>query len=671
MTKPSRPPRGTFAEVSSIRTITRRIAAHDASLAIVLTVAGEAEVLATSGAEGSRLVTALALPLATLPLAWRVRRPLAPLLAITAAFLVQGPLDGYLAGSLATPLVALLVALYCAGRRVATSAGLAIVGAAVVAVTAARVLFDPSVERPSDAALTLIAVALPVLVGRWVRGQAELQARLVARSRRLLRDRDRDARQAAEEERVRIASDLQSAIAGGLEQIASQAAQARDRLRDRDGMDARRLLATIATTARDALSDVRRVLGVLRSDGQAPRLAPHHPHPLDRVGRVTTVPPAPALEPRTERRPLSPVVADRLIVACLIAGGALELGLQAGALAALTAVPIGLPLLARRTWPIAVPVAVVAGIALQSLLTDLDAFPLSDMAAVVCALYALGAYAERRAAIAGLAVAGAVVALHAAVFYPHGVIAALLGGAATPWTVGRVVRGHRRLTRQGAEDAASAERSRIREAQAAVTGERVRIARELHDAVAHSISVIAIQAGGAQGIAERDPERATAIAQLIEDLALEAAGELDRLSGALGGGTAPPASEPTLARIDALVSRARDAGQSVDVRVEGKPAGLPVGLDLAAYRIVQEALANAAKHAGPAHASVTVRYERGAVEVEVADDGPGAAPAPAVGGGHGLVGIRERVGLYGGTLDLGPHPDGGFHVRARLPVPVA
>jgi signal transduction histidine kinase len=671
VTKSSRPARGTFADVRSIRTTIRRIAAHDASLAVVLTVAGLAEVLATPDADGSRLVTALALPVATLSLAWRGRRPLAPLLAITAAFLAQGPLDGYLAGSVATPLVALLVALYCAGRRVATSAGLAAAGAAVVAVTAARVLFDPAVERPSDAALTLIAVALPVLVGHWVRGQAELQARLVERSRRILRDRDRDARQAAEEERVRIASDLQSAIAGGLAQIAAQAAETRDRMRDGDGMGARGLLATIATTARDALADVRRVLGILRNDGQAPRLAPHDPRPLDRMGRFTKVPPAPAPEARAERRSLPAALADRLLVACLIAGGMLELGLEAGAPAALTVVPIALPLLARRRWPVAVPIAVVAAIALQSLLTDLSAFPLSDMAAVVCATYAVGAYTARTAAIAGLAGAAAAVGLHAAVFYSHGVPAALLGGVAAPWTVGRVVASHRRLTRQGAEDAASAERSRIREAEAAVTRERVRIARELHDAVAHNISVIAIQAGGAHGIAERDPARAIGIAQLIEDVAREAAGELDRLSGALGGGAAPPAPEPTLARIDALVSRARDAGQSVDVRVEGEPADVPVGVDLAAYRIVQEALANAAKHAGPAHASVTVRYERGAVEVEVADDGPGTAPAPLGGGGHGLVGIRERVGLYGGTLDLGPQPDGGFHVRARLPVPVA
>ena len=296
------------------------------------------------------------------------------------------------------------------------------------------------------------------------------------------------------------------------------------------------------------------------------------------------------------------------------------------------------------------------------------------MAAIVCATYALGAHAARTQAVAGLALAAAAVAAHAAVVHPDGVLA----GAARRGRGAVDRRAHRpwssRLTQQGREDAASAERSRAREAEAAVTRERARIARELHDAVAHNVSVIAIQAGGAQGIVERDPDRAIGIAELIEAVAGEAAGELDRLSGALGTSGAATAPEPTLARVDALVSRARDSGQSVDVRVEGEPAGLPVGVDLAAYRIVQEALANAAKHAGAAHARVTVRYERGAVEVEVADDGLGATRnrfARAHGGGHGLVGIRERVGLYGGTLDLGPRPEGGFGVRARLPLPVA
>jgi len=195
----------------------------------------------------------------------------------------------------------------------------------------------------------------------------------------------------------------------------------------------------------------------------------------------------------------------------------------------------------------------------------------------------------------------------------------------------------------------------------------MRVARELHDAVAHNISVIAIQAGGADGIVDRDPARAAEIASLIATVAREAVAELGRLVGPLGG---EPAAPPGLAHVATLAARARDAGQPVEVRVEGDPAHLPGGVDLAAYRIVQEALSNASKHAAGARAEVVVRYGRTAVEVEIADDGPEAtARAPQTDGtGHGLIGIRERVALYGGTLDAGRRPSGGFRVHARLPI---
>ena len=315
--------------------------------------------------------------------------------------------------------------------------------------------------------------------------------------------------------------------------------------------------------------------------------------------------------------------------------------------------------------------AVLAAIVFQSATVSLDAFPLSDIAGVVCATYAIGAYSGRRAAVVGLALGALAAGIHAAIVYPDGVLAALLGGVAAPWTMGRVVRGHRLLTRQRLEDAERAQLARAREAHAAVTRERMRVARELHDAVAHNISVIAIQAGAADGIVERDPERAARCAELIETVAREALGELDRLVDALDTGEdRPTASQPTLARVDALATRARDAGVPVELTVEGEPAALPAGVDLAAYRIVQEALANAAKHAGPARARVVVRYEPRAVELEIADDGRGAGRASARrnGGGHGLIGIRERVALYGGTLDVGPRPTGGFLVHARLPI---
>jgi len=686
----------------------------DAALAALLTVAGLLEVIAGPGGDGSRAVSAVAVGGTTVPLAWRRARPLLPLAAIAVTLIAQAALGGFLVGETVVPLVALAIALYSAGRYVDTEIGLAAAAVGVVAVTATRAAADPAVDTVGHAVLTLVAVSLPLLVGRWVRGQWLLQRQLVRKAERLACDRERDARNAAEEERVRIASDLQAAIAGGLQDIVDQAHELPSRLQSGEHAAARAMLASIAATARAALGDVRRVLGILRRDGQPPRLTPPAADPLAGAADDAVSPDAPAGS-REERsvsaaapvgidddRPApsdaaaadapagsersagqwthpvgvrSAAALDRLLVALVLAGAEVELATVAAAgdrvAAALSGALIAAPLLWRRRRPLVVGAAVLAAVTFQSATVELDAFPLSDIAAVVCATYAIGAYAERRAAIAGLALAALGAGIHAAIVYPDGVVAALLGGVTLPWTVGRVVRGHRLLTLQRREDAERAELARAREAHAAVTQERMRVARELHDAVAHNISVIAIQAGGADGIVERDPKRAAQVAELIETVAREALGELERLVDALdadGDGPGPP--QPTLARVDALATRARNAGVPVELNVEGEPAALPAGVDLAAYRIVQEALANAAKHAGPARASVVVRYRPHAVEVEIADDGrgPSRSPARRQGGGHGLIGIRERVALYGGTLDVGRRPSGGFRVHARLPI---
>ena len=348
----------------------------------------------------------------------------------------------------------------------------------------------------------------------------------------------------------------------------------------------------------------------------------------------------------------------------VIAVAAIELAPRAP----LTALAIAAPLLWRRRRPVVVAAAVLLAIGVQSALLDLGSFPIGNILAMVVATYSIGAYADRYRDVAGLGLIAAGAAVNAAVFYPDGVIPALLGGVVLPWTVGRVVRGNRDLTRAGREKSLEIERSRAREARAAVTSERMRVARELHDAVAHNISVIAIQAGGADGIVERDPARAEQCVDLIEAVAREALAELGRL-------TRPPAAgaddaEPSLARVDQLADRARAAGVPVELSVEGSPARLHAGLDLAAFRIVQEALANAAKHARADRAWVTVRYGQRAIELEIGDDGRGARAGGTArdGGGHGLVGMRERVALYGGSLDAGPQPAGGYRVRARLPI---
>jgi signal transduction histidine kinase len=195
----------------------------------------------------------------------------------------------------------------------------------------------------------------------------------------------------------------------------------------------------------------------------------------------------------------------------------------------------------------------------------------------------------------------------------------------------------------------------------------VRIARELHDVVAHAISVIVLQARGGRRVLQSDPGEALQALDAIERAGEQALTEMRRLLGLLRDGDEELAlaPQPSLARIDDLAASLAETGLPVVVRVEGTPVSLPPGIDVTAYRIVQEALTNTLKHAGPARASVVVRYEPGAVELEVLDDGPGVAGGN--GSGHGLAGIGERVAVYGGELASGRRPEGGYALRARLP----
>jgi signal transduction histidine kinase len=231
--------------------------------------------------------------------------------------------------------------------------------------------------------------------------------------------------------------------------------------------------------------------------------------------------------------------------------------------------------------------------------------------------------------------------------------------------------------------AAQLEAEQQAQAQAAVAAERARIARELHDVIAHSVSVMVIQAGAAEQLLEETPERARGPLVAVQDTGRQTIVELRRLLGILrdDGQELSLAPQPGLASLDLLLEEMRQAGLLVQLRVEGQPGRLPPGVDLAAYRIVQEALTNTLRHAGPAQAEVVVRYLEQALELEIVDDGSGPGPNDGAAGGsgqskgHGLVGMRERVALYGGTLHAGPRATAagtgtagtGYVVRVRLP----
>jgi signal transduction histidine kinase len=206
-------------------------------------------------------------------------------------------------------------------------------------------------------------------------------------------------------------------------------------------------------------------------------------------------------------------------------------------------------------------------------------------------------------------------------------------------------------------------------AEAAADDERRRIARELHDIISHSLGVLVLQAGAAEQVLERDPERAREVLRSIRATGQEAIGEMGTLLGVIRGeAVASREPQPSLADVDKLVAKMGEAGLDVGVEIEGERRALSPALELSAYRIVQEALTNALKHAGPAHARVLLRYGADELVIEVANDGSANGNGAGRGSRRGLAGISERVAVFGGHLDAGPRPDGGWTVRAGFPL---
>ena len=334
---------------------------------------------------------------------------------------------------------------------------------------------------------------------------------------------------------------------------------------------------------------------------------------------------------------------------------------------------IVVPLAWRRRKPLAVLCLVASAAVLEGAL--LDNFPsFQPFVAFLLAVYSVAAHSDRRRAVIGAVVTFAILV-------PGELIKTLTGegsfdvGAfaafALAWTVGRALRRWRLEAGELWHRADRLEREREQQARVAVAEERARIARELHDVVAHAVSVIVIQAQGAQRALEGEQPPVREALASIESTGRQALVEMRRLLGVLrrADDELALAPQPSLRHLDALVEHVRDAGLPVEVRVDGEAAQLSPGVDVSAYRIVQEALTNTLKHAGPAHARVVVRYARDELELEISDDGHGGKRKD--GGGHGLVGMRERAAVVGGVLESGSRADGGFLVRARLPLGAA
>lgn len=372
-----------------------------------------------------------------------------------------------------------------------------------------------------------------------------------------------------------------------------------------------------------------------------------------------------------------PLVVDALIavaaaaftIAVLITEGGNPNDRVIGWVAYPLAVLIAAPLVVRRRWPLAaVLTSTVLAIVYQLLerpaeLEDPQSIPL------MLGLYAVSAYEDRRRALwlaflaveVLIAIDGRGVLLGEAISSTTWVVASL--------AVGAVVRGRR-------ERAKLVVQRRAEEARRMVDEERMRIARELHDVVAHSIATISVQAGMAAHVFDTQPEEARAALREIRQVSKDALQELRATLGVLrsnadNGRDNNRAPSPHLDQLGEMVTRAEAAGIRVALTTRGNPRALPSAVDLTAYRIVQEALTNVVRHAGPAaRATVSITYHPTALDLRVVDDGPPAGtPAPAAGGGStlGLIGMRERTASLGGELWTGPRRGGGFEVRASLP----
>jgi signal transduction histidine kinase len=358
-----------------------------------------------------------------------------------------------------------------------------------------------------------------------------------------------------------------------------------------------------------------------------------------------------------------PLTFDRGLAVVLTVAGELQVWLggidgHEQADPAVIVLVLGAAVAIRRVYPTLAGVSAGVPIGLEIAFRG-DPQVISNGIGYFCALYALAVWSPPRRFALGLAAIAAA-----------GVVPGPRFENRLTWTLLMIVviLIVRRVVRDRDIRAQFAERERDRVAQEAVLEERARIARELHDVVAHSVSVMVVQAQAGPRLLG-DPDQARGAFRSIESSGREALGELRRLLGVLRTGDDQPviAPQPGLGGLQSLVDQVRDAGLRVQLRVEGAPVQLPAGIDLSAYRIVQEALTNALKHAGEAEAEVLVRYDGTALELEVVDNGSGAGEGGS-GSGHGLIGMRERVALYGGMLETGARNGHGYAVRARLPL---
>jgi signal transduction histidine kinase len=629
-------------------------ARRDLVPAFVLTAALLAEVLLVAPDPVSAVAA-----LAPLALVARRRYPVAVVVALSAVLVADTIAGGTLVAELALPLAVMVFACLSLGLHAGTvaraAAGTAI---AIGAFTLANQL-APSLDYAPLDDLVFFALVLgaPAVVGHVLRRRADLIAELDARAGALRAAREDTAAAAIAEERARLAIGVHDALAHRVGEITLQGAGAQ-RLAGADPDRALSALARIEAAGRGALDDIRSVVGVLRAGDEPAHGAAHVP---DAVPPPWVDEPA-AAEPG--RRPVAGLRAaaerhgDVVLAAAVFLALAIEVlasSRQEGPAAAnvLGCAAIAAPLVVRRSRPLLSVAGVVVAASVTSLLLTPIELLVTPIVLLIVPTYSVAAYLPLRRALAGLGLC-VLLTIPAGPAPPTVLIAALAFAA------GRAARDRTRRAEELRAVNAELERTRDAHAARARAEERLRIARELHDAVAHRMTVIVLQAGAAQRVWGHDPAAARVAVAALTDVARET---LSDLRTTLRG-----AAPARVDQLDELVARVRPLGLDVSV---ARDVDVPADLDHPVYAVIQEALTNAARHAAPTTVDVAIRRDGDDLLVTVTDAGPlpGTAPAvaPVEGTGTGLRGLAERIEAAGGTLHYGGEGR-GFRVEARLPL---
>jgi signal transduction histidine kinase len=506
-------------------------------------------------------------------------------------------------------------------------------------------------------------------VGAWalgwmLRGALDQNRRAGAAAERARVGRALAGERAAESERERIAVELHDVLAHALGAMVVQSSVARDLVRA-DPRAAAAALHDVAQAGRNALAETGRLLRLLRDD-------------RDELGLCGAATDDVSLETTPEDAVAAPVIQLRDVLLPVLLGviGTVEaasLG-QRAMWASIGACWLAAGVLCvRRAFPLVMPIAVTA-ILLGAQLVGAETDDLaSGIPIIALAYFSAGRHAPRSRAAFGLASVVAATALQALEWIASGELrpdaAAFVLLMVAPWLVGVAVRETLERTRVLAAEAERARLERERDAQRAAAAERRRIARELHDLLANSLSVMVVQASFATDVVAADPVAATAAVQEVERAGRNALAEIGRLlrlirDGADGAGTHP---QPGVADIPTLAEEYGRAGLRIDLDIDGVDT-LPIGIEVSSYRVVQEGLTNALKHAPGSPVRVRLARCRSGVAIEVRNGPAAVRSAAAVAGGHGLIGLRERVSLFGGNLEARPSEDGGFVLAANIPI---